>query len=205
MPDEFIETLERAGLIHLLDMYMWECAVKQLAAWNGTDRQALSISVNMSAKDFYSVDVYEILTELTGRYHVPPARLRLEITETALLEDPESGNEVISRLRRMGFLVEVDDFGKGYSSLGLLRDIRADVLKIDMSLLRGIESEQRNRAIVASIINMAGSLGMDVITEGVETGTQLKSLIDMGCHRFQGYYFSCPITVEQFEASTHAS
>ena len=205
MPDAFIETLERAGLIHLLDMYMWECAVKQLAAWNGTDRQALSISVNMSAKDFYSVDVYEILTELTGRYHVPPARLRLEITETALLEDPESGNEVISRLRRMGFLVEVDDFGKGYSSLGLLRDIRADVLKIDMSLLRGIESEQRNRAIVASIIGMAGSLGMDVITEGVETGTQLKSLIDMGCHRFQGYYFSRPITVEQFEASTHAS
>ena len=79
-------------------------------------------------------------------------------------------------------------------------DIRADVLKIDMSLLRGIESEQRNRAIVASIISMAGSLGMDVITEGVETGTQLKSLIDMGCHRFQGYYFSCPLTVEEFEA-----
>ena len=117
---------------------------------------------------------------------------------TVLDDDPE-------RIRALATSADVTTVLGPNSSIGLLRDIHADVLKIDMSLLRGIESEQRNRAIVASIINMAGSLGMDVITEGVETGTQLKSLIDMGCHRFQGYYFSCPITVEQFEASTHAS
>ena len=200
MPGDFIETLERAGLIHKLDMYIWESAVKQLSAWSGTCMERIPISVNMSARDFYAVDVYAALTELIDRYHIASNRLRVEITETALLEDPDSGNEVISRLRRKGFVVEIDDFGKGYSSLGLLKDIHADVLKIDMSLMREIESKQRSRKILASIIQMATSLGMDVVTEGVETQKQLESLKAMGCHHFQGYYFSRPIPVEAFES-----
>ena len=199
-PAEFIETLERAGLIHQLDCFMWERAVRQLAAWKGTDKEKLTISVNISAKDFYSLDIDRVLTELTERYGVPCSRLKLEITETALLEDPANSDEVISRLRRKGFLVEIDDFGKGYSSLGLLKDIHADVLKIDMSLLHETENRQRSRIILASIINMADSLGMDVVTEGVETEAQLRSLLEMGCHHFQGFYFSRPVTVEEFEA-----
>ena len=179
---------------------MWERAVRQLAAWKGTDKERLTISVNISAKDFYSLDIDRVLTELTERYGVPCSRLKLEITETALLEDPANSDEVISRLRRKGFLVEIDDFGKGYSSLGLLKDIHADVLKIDMSLLHETENRQRSRIILASIINMADSLGMDVVTEGVETETQLRSLLEMGCHHFQGFYFSRPVTVEEFEA-----
>ena len=198
-PGEFIGTLEHAGLIHRLDRYIWECAVKKLAEWTGTDRENLTISVNMSAKDFYSEDVYQVLTDLTERYGVPCGRLRVEITETALLEDPDSSNAVIAKLRQAGFVVEIDDFGKGFSSLGLLKDIQADVLKIDMSLLREIENKPRSRTILESIVRMAESLQMNVVAEGVETESQLRSLEAMGCRLFQGYYFSCPVTAEEFE------
>ncbi len=153
----------------------------------------------MFAKDLYTLDVYQVLTGLIARYGVPAERLRVEITETALLEDPANSNAVISRLRQRGFLVEIDDFGKGFSSLSTLKDIHADVLKIDMSLLNEIETRQRSRTILASIINMARSLGMGVVTEGIETKSQLQSLAAMGCEIFQGYYFSRPITVEEFE------
>ena len=185
-------------MIHRLDVFIWEKAVRQLAAWRGTEHGHLSISVNMSAKDFYSIDPYLVLTELADRYQVPCSHLRIEITETALLEDPANVNEVISRLRQRGFLVEIDDFGKGWSSLGLLKDIQADVLKIDMSLMQEIEHKPRSRIILESIIDMAGSLGMDVICEGVETEEQLNLVKAMGCKHFQGYYFSCPVPPEQF-------
>ena len=200
MPADFIETLERAGLVHKLDTHIWECAVAQLAAWNGTPQQDLTISVNMSAQDFYHVDVYQTLVGLVERYGVPADRLKIEITETVLLEDPEIAGEVIAKLRQKGFLVEIDDFGKGYSSMSLLRDVAADVLKIDMSLLRDIETKQRNRIIVESIVNMATALGMSVVAEGVETKEQLQLLAAMGCRYFQGYYFSRPLPVGEFEA-----
>ena len=198
-PGSFIEILEKADLIHELDMYIWECAVKKLSSWKDTDKKNLTISVNMSAKDFFSIDVYEVLTQLIDKYQINTANLRLEITETALLEDPKSSNKIVGKLRDRGFIVELDDFGKGYSSLSMLKDIQADVLKIDMSLLREIESKKRNKTILRSIINMATALEMDVITEGVETETQLKILTEMGCRYFQGYYFSKPLPVADFE------
>ncbi len=199
MPGEFIETLEHAGLIHELDIYIWEQAVKQLSIWKYTKERDITISVNMSAKDFYSVDVYKILTELLEKYDVESRMLRLEITETALLEKPEQSNKIISKLRDKGFIVEIDDFGKGYSSLSILKNIQADILKIDISLLNEIETKTRSRIILESVIKMANSLGMEVVTEGVETETQLKTLSEMGCHLYQGYLFSKPIPVNEFE------
>lgn len=200
LPGDFVETLEYAGLIQKLDLYIWEQAVRQLSLWRGTDKARLTISVNMSAKDFYSLDVYEALNGLCEKYGVDCGQLRLEITETALLVEPEKSDAVVSKLRARGFLVEIDDFGKGYSSLSLLKDIHADVLKIDMSFLREIRDRQRSRTILESVINMAGQLGMDVVTEGVETETQLAALTSMGCRHFQGFYFSRPVPVEAFEA-----
>lgn len=200
MPELFIETLEQAGLIQKLDIYIWELAVKQLSAWKGTDKKDLTISVNMSARDFYSIDVYAVLTNLVRKYGVDSSMLRLEITETALLVDTDKSNAIVSKLRKEGFLVEIDDFGKGYSSLGLLKNIQADVIKIDMSFLHEIEASERCRNILKSVIDLAASLGMDVITEGVETEQQLRILTDMGCSHFQGYFFSCPIPLETFEA-----
>ena len=204
MPGAFIEVLENAGLIHKLDRYIWEQAVRQLSLWKGTEREQLTISVNISAKDFYSMDVFDTLVKLLEAYDVESSRLRLEITETALLVEPEKSDAVVSLLRDRGFLVEIDDFGKGHSSLGLLKSIHADVLKIDMSFLREIKDRQRSRTILESVINMADSLGMDVITEGVETGDQLHTLSAMGCRHFQGYFFSRPVPVAEFEAKLAA-
>ena len=199
MPGEFIETLENAGLIHQLDRHIWELAVKQLREWQGTSMEDMTISVNMSAKDFYSMDIYDVLTELIERYDVDSSRLRLEITETALLEEPEKSGMIVSDLQSRGFIVEIDDFGKGHSSLSLLKNIHADVLKIDMSLLNEIESDDRSRIILGSVIDMAGLLGMEVISEGIETVRQLESLRSMGCGNFQGFYFSPHVPVGEFE------
>ena len=198
MPCDFIETLEHAGLIQKLDLYMWELAVKQLSRWK-QENSDLSISVNMSALDFYSIDVYRTLNDLIERYGVESRNLRLEITETALLVDPAKSDAVVSSLRERGFLVEIDDFGKGYSSLSLLKTIRSDILKIDMHFLQEIRNDSRSAQILSSIIQLAESLGMDVIAEGVETKEQLHTLIEMGCMYFQGYYFSRPIPVSEFE------
>ena len=199
MPGDFIEILEQAGLIHELDMYIWECAVSQLAKWKDTKLNDLSISVNMSAKDFFSLDVYEVLTALIDKYNVEAKKLRLEITETCLLEEPESSDRVIRKLRERGFLVEIDDFGKGFSSISMLKQIQADVLKIDISLLHEIEGKTRSNIILRSIINMAYDLGMEVISEGVENDKQLEELCDMGCHFFQGFFFYKPLPVSEFE------
>ena len=199
MPGDFIETLETAGLIHKLDRYMWELAVKQLSLWKGTDKQDLTISVNVSAKDFYSIDVARTMTELVDKYGVDSRMLRLEITETAFLGKSDKYESIVSELRQKGFLVEIDDFGKDNSTLSFLKDIKADVLKIDMSFLQEIRDNERNQIILKSVISMADSLGMDVITEGVETEEQLRVLTEMGCNHFQGYYFCRPVPVEEFE------
>ena len=200
MPGDFIETLEQAGLIHKLDRYIWELAVRQLSAWRNTDKSHLTISVNMSAKDFFSIDVYDVLTKLTEKYKVDNSMLRLEITETALLVEPDKSDAIVTRLRKDGFIVEIDDFGRGYSSLSLLKSIQADVLKIDRSFLCEMRDKKRSRIILETVINMATSLGMEVISEGVETEEQLHSLSAMGCSHFQGYYFSRPVPVDEFEA-----
>ena len=199
MPGDFIETLETAGLIHKLDMHMWELAVKQLSLWKGTEKQDLTISVNVSAKDFYSIDVARVMTELVEKYGVDSQMLRLEITETAFLGKPDKYENIVSELRQKGFLVEIDDFGKDNSTLSFLKDIKADVLKIDMSFLQEIKDSERNRIILQSVISMADSLGMDVITEGVETEEQFHELAKLGCNHFQGYYFCRPVPVDVFE------
>lgn len=199
MPGDFIGILEHAGLIQRLDTYIWEQAVRQLSAWKGTAYGQLTISVNMSARDFYSINVYDVLTGLVDAYDVDAGMLRLEITESALLVEPQEADSIVSRLRARGFVVEIDDFGKGYSSLSLLKNVKADILKIDRDFLHEIEDHTRSRAILQSVVDMAQLLGMDVIAEGVETTRQLDVLVSMGCRHFQGYYFSRPIPVGEFE------
>jgi EAL domain-containing protein (putative c-di-GMP-specific phosphodiesterase class I) len=126
-------------------------------------------------------------------------KLRLEITESALLVEPDKSGAIVRKLRNKGFFVEIDDFGKGYSSLSILKSIQADVLKIDMGFLREISNSSRSRTILRSVIDMARSLRMDVICEGVETEQQLEALVSMGCGLFQGFLFSRPVPVAEFE------
>ena len=145
------------------------------------------------------MDVYETFTGLVQKYEIDPEMLKLEITETALMSDFKKNMEILKRLQDFGFKIEIDDFGSGYSSLNMLKDISADVLKIDMGFLRASENEVKGKDILESIIVLADKLGMEVITEGVETEKQLSMLTRMGCKMFQGYYFSRPVPVDEFE------
>ncbi len=198
-PGVFIDVLERADLIYKLDRYIWELAALQLARWKDTERSEVAISVNVSPKDLYYLDIKKEFTELITRYKIDPRLLNIEITETAVTSDVNKCAKLILELQKAGFKVEIDDFGSGYSSLNMLKDINADVLKIDMGFLRKTENQTRARVILNYTIDMAHELGMSVVTEGVETKEQLEFLQNMGCTMFQGYYFEKPMPIEEFE------
>ena len=199
-PFRFIEIFEQTGLISRLDSYMWELACIQLKKWSEEGREDYYLSVNISQKDFYLLDVYATITKLVEKYKVSPECLHLEITETAVMNNPTVQLELIRRLREYGFIIEIDDFGSGYSSLNTLKDLTADVLKIDMGFLKHTEKrEERSKIILAMIVSLAKSLDMEVITEGVETKEQVDFLTDFGCDVFQGYFFAKPMPINEFE------
>ncbi|MBR0172613.1 MAG: EAL domain-containing protein [Lachnospiraceae bacterium] len=198
-PDHFIPVLEEAGMISQLDLIVWEQACKQLQAWRGTDKEHLYISVNISPRDFYYIDLYKTFTGLVEQYAIPPRKLCLEITETALMTEPEKQQALVKRLRAYGFEVEIDDFGSGYSSLSMLKDLPVDTLKMDLKFLREVEDNLRSRTILSSVVSLSRSLHINVIAEGVENKMQLQFLKSLGCDCFQGYYFSRPLPVADFE------
>jgi EAL domain-containing protein (putative c-di-GMP-specific phosphodiesterase class I) len=198
-PFEFIEILEQSNLIGALDEYVWELAAKQLSKWKGTPFEDFYLSVNVSPKDFYYLDVANIFPELCKKYDVDPSKLHVEITETAVADEMHDNMATLGKLQDAGFTVEIDDFGKGSSSLGLLKDLKADVLKIDMRFIQKSENDKRSNVILESVIDMAKRLNMEVISEGIETKDQLQNLEELGCDVFQGFYFSKPIPVASFE------
>lgn len=198
-PGVFIPVLEQAGLIYKLDYYIWETACARLKKWKEQGRDDLHISVNISQKDFYFMDLYQTFTKLVEKYEISPEKLKLEITETALMSDLKQQLGLLERLRKYGFHIEIDDFGSGYSSLNTLKDIEVDVLKLDMGFLSATVHEDRSKTIMNSIISMSKQLGLTVITEGVETFEQVLYLKGAGCDMFQGYYFAKPMAVENFE------
>ena len=200
-PGDCINVFERTGLIYRLDIYVWELAVQKLSEWQKQGKNELYISVNISAKDFYYMDVYKTITTLVEQYGIIPKTLKLEITETAIMTGISGELEILEQFRNYGFQVEIDDFGSGYSSLNTLKDMDVDVLKIDMGFLRTTKSDriQRSMSILNNIIDLSKTLGLSVITEGVETKEQVTALTKMGCRIYQGYYFSKPIPIEEFE------
>ena len=192
----FVPTLEKNGMIAQVDKYMWRCACEILSRWRDNN---LFISVNVSPKDFYFMDVVKELSSLVEEFRVDPARLRVEITETVVMTDEAKRISILKELRAAGFIVEMDDFGSGYSSLNMLKDMPVDVVKIDMAFLRKTEDDARALIILNSIMQMTSNLSLASITEGVETGEQYRRLKNMGCGMFQGYYFAKPMPVEAFE------
>ena len=197
-PDRFIPCFEENGRVAQIDLFMWECACQILAQWQSMGLN-LFLSVNISPKDFYFVDVPETINTLVRKYGVNPKNLRLEITETVVMSDAENRLRIIEDLRASGFLVEMDDFGSGYSSLNMLKDMPVDLLKIDMIFLRKSDNAQRSQTILQTIVNLSMQLGIPSITEGVETAEQLRMLTAMGCRLFQGYYFDKPMPVADFQ------
>ena len=199
-PGVFIPVLEKNGMIADLDRCIWRQACEILARWK-EDGKELFLSVNISPRDFYLLDVAGELKSLVRKYGVEPAKLRLEITETVMMTEQENRMEILRDLRSCGFLIEMDDFGSGYSSLNLLREMPVDVLKIDMVFLRNTtdHEHERARAIVDEVISLAKRLDIVSLTEGVETEYQYNKLLEMDCQLYQGYYFAKPMPVEDFE------
>lgn len=196
---EFIGFLEENGMIVKLDQYVWRCACAQLKKWKQEGRDNLFLSVNISAKDFDVIDVCQVLTDLVAEYEVEPRNLRLEITETALMQDVERNIKIIDALRSKRFIVEIDDFGSGYSSLNMLKDIVTDVIKLDMKFLYKSRHEARSKTILIMIVSMLRKLNLGIIVEGVETEMQLSFLKEIGCDVFQGFFFMRPMSLEAFE------
>ena len=183
-----------------MDRYIWEEAAKKLKEWKEQGRDQYYISINISAKDFCYIDVYKVLQEIVAFYQIDRNKLHIEITETAFAEQQEVVQIAIRNLHDAGYVIEIDDFGSGYSSLKFLKDVSAHVVKIDREFLKETSNMERGREILKSIIQLTKSIDMMVIAEGVETKEQLDMLVEMGCEWFQGYYFSKPLPVSEFEA-----
>jgi EAL domain-containing protein (putative c-di-GMP-specific phosphodiesterase class I) len=196
-PYRFIPTFEKNGMIAQVDKYMWRSACEILSSWKDN---RLFISINVSPKDFFFMDVVQELTQLAAEYGVETSRLRVEITETVMMTDETKRISILKELREAGFIVEMDDFGSGYSSLNMLKDMPVDVVKIDMVFLRKAEDDARARTILRSIMQMTNNLELSSITEGVETYEQFINLREMGCGMFQGYFFAKPMPVDKFAA-----
>lgn len=197
-PGAFIPVFEKNGMIVEVDKYMWRSACEILASWKEKGSE-LFISVNISPKDFYFINVVEEIKKLTAEYSVSPSQLRIEITETVMMSEAEVRMKTLNEFREMGYIVEMDDFGSGFSSLNMLKDMPVDVLKIDMKFLSKSKDDGKARTILQNIINLSEDLGIDSLTEGVETESQYQMLNDMGCKLFQGYYFAKPMPLEEFE------
>ncbi|MBR0281039.1 MAG: EAL domain-containing protein [Oscillibacter sp.] len=198
-PSEFIPTLEEAGLIYELDCFVWEKACQDLHRWNEAGKRR-AISVNLSRRDIQSnQNIPGHFYNLIQTYHLDAEQLRIEITETAYAEDSATLIETTEKLREFGFPVEMDDFGSGYSSLHMLKEAPIDRIKLDLNFLSGAGDPEKGRIIVGYMIQMAHSLGINMIAEGVENAAQARFLQSRGCSEMQGFYFYKPMSLEEFE------
>ena len=197
-PGEFIPLIERNGLVCSLDLRVWEKTAAWIRGLIDEGVQPVPVSVNVSGADIYLVDVAAELHALVERYGIEPSLIEVEITESAYSERPDRIVAAFDELAERGFTVLMDDFGSGYSSLNMLKDINVDVLKIDMRFLD--RDDRRSKDIMESVIRMARWLDLPVIAEGVETREQVNFLLDVGCSYAQGYYYARPMEAAAFEA-----
>ncbi len=199
-PGRFVPILEKYSMVTNLDKFIWESVCKWLRKWLDEGHVAVPVSVNVSQIDIFTLDVPAYFNSLLEKYSLPANLLKIEITESAYVEDTAVVRETARRLRAAGFLVLMDDFGSGYSSLNMLRSLNVDVIKLDAQFLHISENEShKGISILESIISMTKAMAIPVIVEGVETPEQINFLADLGCRYMQGYYFYRPMPVEEFE------
>ncbi|NLI21996.1 MAG: EAL domain-containing protein [Clostridiales bacterium] len=199
-PKDFIPLFERNGFITRLDYYLWESVCRYQRRLRDEGIAPLPVSVNVSRLNLYNDHLCEDIIGLVNRYGLEPAMLKLEITESAYTDNPEQLLSAVKTLREYGFEIMMDDFGSGYSSLSMLKDLTVDILKVDMRFLAGMENNGRAANVMASIVRMAKWLEIVVIAEGVETQPQIDFLRSIGCDEVQGYFYSRPMPEEAFSA-----
>lgn len=198
-PGDFIPVFENNGFVYEVDKFIWEESCRYLRKWLDEGREVHPISVNVSRIDLYDPKLVKHLVDLREKYQLPSQYLELEITESAYTEDPEQIITITRQLREAGFVILMDDFGTGYSSLNMLKDIQIDVLKLDMGFLKSSDYSAKGGNILTAILKMAESLKMQTIAEGVETKEQVEFLKGIGCKYVQGFYYSKPLPVGEFE------
>lgn len=199
-PGAFIPILENNGFIADLDRYIWDKVCCWLRNWLDKGYQAVPISINVSRIDIFSMDVPAYLQGLIHKYDLSPKLLKVEVTESAYAESNDKIIRTVKQLRDLEFLVMMDDFGSGYSSLNMLKSVSVDVLKLDMRFLDIEEhEEEKGIGILESVVNMARQMRMPIVVEGVETQKQENFLLKMGCRYTQGYYYYKPMPLEDFE------
>jgi diguanylate cyclase (GGDEF)-like protein len=204
-PIDFIGVAEDTGLIVPMGEWILETACNQLVAWATHTTSELTLSVNVSVRQFRQPDFVEKLLDILERTCANPARLKLELTESMLVEDVHATIAKMSALREHGVGFSIDDFGTGYSSLSYLKRLPLDQLKIDQSFVRDMLTDDSGAAIARAVITLGDSMGMAVIAEGVETQEQRDFLERLGCHAYQGYFFSRPLSQMDFAKYLAAS
>ena len=198
LPRNLIEVAEETGLILPIGRWLLKASMLKLVEWK-RDFYDLKLSINISPRQFFSNNFSDELEELIRTTGVKPSDIYLEITETCLFNDQEYASEEIDKLSKLGFNISLDDFGTGYSSLGYLNKFKADVLKIDKIFTEGLTEEGKKRELIKSIVRIGNELGMDVVFEGIEELSQLEKAYELGCRTFQGFLFSQPLPLEEFE------
>ena len=198
-PAMFIPLFESNGFITRLDQFVWDKTCSVLEEWDKKGYMPLAVSVNVSRSDIYNADLADILLTTVKEHGLTPPRLPLEITESAYTENPNQIIKTVSSLKKLGFVIEMDDFGSGYSSLNMLNQLLLDILKLDMQFVRNETAKPDSKGILRFIMEIARSMGLRVIAEGVETKEQLEHLRGIGCDYAQGYYFAKPMPCREFE------
>ncbi|MBQ8317781.1 MAG: bifunctional diguanylate cyclase/phosphodiesterase [Lachnospiraceae bacterium] len=198
-PMDFIPLFERNGFIMKLDEYMWEQACKTLRGWIDAGKNPIPISVNISRYHIKHNDLVAAFSRLIKKYDISSSMLTLELTESLFLDNPEALNRVMKGLQNMGFKLEVDDFGAGFSSLNMIRNISVDTIKIDKDFLDNEIATEKGKIVVHHTIDMAKDLNLQVIAEGVETKEHVDFLKSSRCDVAQGYYFAKPMPLEEFD------
>lgn len=198
-PNKFIPIFENNGFILQLDDYMLEEVAVQQSKWLAEGRELFPISVNVSRAHFTREDLAEHISAIVDKYNVPHQYIELELTESAFFDDKYVLIDTVNQLRHNGFIVSMDDFGAGYSSLNSLKELTIDVLKIDADFFRGIDSVDKGMLIVSEVINLAKKLNMKIVAEGIERKEQVDFLTAQDCDLIQGYYFAKPMSIEEFE------
>lgn len=198
-PGDFIPLFENNGFISELDYYIWEEACKALYKWRAQGMPLVPLSVNMSRRDFEVPGLVSRIVNLLEKYGLPHSMLHFEVTESSITGNPEKLTRVVKELHDAGFVIELDDFGAGYSSMNTLNELKLDVLKLDMSLIRQ-ENALSDNSVLKFAVMLGKMLGLQVVSEGVETKEQVAYLSSLDCDYIQGYYYSRPLSQADFEA-----
>jgi len=199
-PGIFIPLFERNGLITKLDRYVWELACKSLRQSIDNGEEVVPISVNVSRINLFLPDIGEQLVQLLKKYDLPVNLLKLEITESAYTKDQKQLLDALIKLKELGFTIVMDDFGSGYSSLNVLKDMPIDIVKVDMSFISDVSTSTKADIIITNMVRMAKEIGITVVVEGVETKQQLEYLKAIDCDQIQGFLYSKPVPVDEFRS-----